>query len=324
MGSRTHGIWPDGKLRASRPDRRLTTTQGVQKPAPFTAIVCVEQGKTFVKMFVLSLMLLLAPVANAEEASAIVATEPTYEVSATGEIEIGPTGSVHRYKLDEGQPLAIERALARSIAKWRFEPVTVDGRPVIAATRIRMRIMAEPTASGDYQLRVAGVWFGEPEGRHHLTPPSYPMDALGAEIEAQVVLVLKLDERGRVTRRHAERVSLDRPATSERIAEHWRKVFTDASMAAAKRWRFDISEIVDGAPVGTSIRIPIAFSIRDGLGNSDNTWNSYVPGPYHPIPWSTDSAVADIDADSERLREGDVRSLNSRFRLTTEVVDTLL
>lgn len=276
------------------------------------------------KIFVLLLTLFLAPAVYAEGTSAVGTTEPTYEVSATGDIEIGPNGSVHHYELDEGQPLAIERALARSIAKWRFEPVTVDGKPVIAATRMRMRIMAEPTPSGDYQLRVAGVWFGEPEGGHHVRPPSYPMDALRADIEAQVVLVLKLDERGRVTRLHAEQVSLDRQATSERIAEHWRKVFADASMSAAKRWKFDISEIVDGVPVGASIRIPIAFSIRDGLGDGDNTWNAYVPGPYHPVPWFTNSAVAGIDADEERLREGDVRSLSSRFRLTTEVVDTLL
>jgi hypothetical protein len=82
---------------------------------------------------------------------------PVYEIDASGAIEIGPDGQVVRHELDKGQPAAIEQALARNIEQWRFEPIVVDDKPVIAKTRMRLAIEALPTANEDYQLRIRGV-----------------------------------------------------------------------------------------------------------------------------------------------------------------------
>lgn len=272
------------------------------------------------KILAVLLALALAPAVQAEETPATPTVAPTYEIMASGDIEIGPDGRVHHYELDQSQPAPIEAALAKGIAQWRFAPVLVEGRPVIAVTSMRMQIEAEPAASGGYQLRVRNVWFGEPSrSERNRTLPSYPHAALQAGLGAKVVLVLKLDEHGKVTRMHVEQVSLDHRTRSERAAERWREVFADASMTAARRWTFDIGEIVNGEPVGTSVRVPVAFQIGHG---GDNNWETYLPGPRHPVPWVTDEVVAATEGMS--LADGEVQSLSSRFQLTTEVVGTLL
>ena len=112
------------------------------------------------KILAVLLALALAPAVQAEETPATPTVAPTYEITASGDLEIGPDGRVHHYELDQSQPAPIEAALAKGIAQWRFAPVLVEGRPVIAVTRMRMRIAAEPIASGGYQLRVRNVWFG--------------------------------------------------------------------------------------------------------------------------------------------------------------------
>ena len=112
------------------------------------------------KILAVLLALALAPAVQAEETPATLTVAPTYEITASGDLEIGPDGRVHHYELDQSQPAPIEAALAKGIAQWRFAPVLVEGRPVIAVTRMRMRIAAEPIASGGYQLRVRNVWFG--------------------------------------------------------------------------------------------------------------------------------------------------------------------
>ena len=266
------------------------------------------------------LALALAPVVQAEETPATPTVAPTYEITASGDLEIGPDGRVHHYELDHKQPAPIEAALAKGIAQWRFVPVLVEGRPVIAVTRMRMRIAAEPIGSGGYQLRVRNVWFGEPSrSERDRNPPSYPLGALHAGMGAKVLLVLKLDEHGKVARVHTEQVSLDHRTRSKRAAKRWREMFADASTQAARRWKFDINEIVNGEPVGTSVRVPVGFYIG---GRATNSWNSYLPGPRHPIPWVTDEALAATGGMA--LEDGEVQPLNSRFRLSTKVVGTLL
>ena len=273
-------------------------------------------------MLALLLGLSIALPMYAEEApTSQEATRPTYQITATGDIEIGPDGRVHRYELDKGQPAAIEQALARSIAQWRFEPVLVEGRPVIAATRMRISLSAEPRASGGYLLRVGGVGFGEPRpAPSGMIPPQYPREAMRAGIGAHVVMVIKLDDHGKAVRVHAEQVSLDRPLRNERLTEKWRKVFAEASADVASRWSFQVNETIDGKLVGATIRVPITYSLGEG-GTSDNAWQGYLPGPVQPVPWPEEGAIA---VERRQLKNGEVQSLSSRVRLTPGVVGSVL
>lgn len=266
-------------------------------------------------------MMCLGPVAAKEKPA------PVYELQATGTIEIGPDGKVADYHLDKGQPAAIENALGRNIAQWRFEPIVMDGKPVIAKTRMRLSLEALPTPGEDYQLRVSGVSFGEPtRDRHHVAPPRYPEGLARAGIGAKAVLVLKLNADGSVQQVHAQQVSLSQNSGTDSQADRWRDVFAKASVAAARKWKFDISETVAGAPIGTTIKVPVEYFLNGSAARTKepgaNEWRRYIPGPVIRAPWLDAAPIADHDAD--QLKDGEVRSLASRFKLRDEVVGRLL
>lgn len=246
--------------------------------------------------------------------------EREFSLNATGDIEIAADGTVHTYKLDKGQKPLIEQALDKSIRGWRFEPILVDGRPVIAKTRMRIVLDAHPIIGGDYALKVSNVWFGEPGRSNKLRPPRYPTDAAMANLGARVVLVLKLDREGNVVQQHVEQISLSARAANENIAESWRRKFEQASIAAAKRWKFDVTEVINGETVAGSVRVPVDYMM--GSGSVDNKWRAFVPGPKHPVPWVSSEAIA--SQNGEGLGDGDVQPLDSRFKLKTNLVGTML
>lgn len=243
-----------------------------------------------------------------------------YSLQATGELQIAGDGSLLSYKLDKGQKPAIEQALDKSIRNWRFEPITVDGRAVIARTRIRIELQAQPAADGNYALRVNNVWFGEPNRRSKLRAPRYPRDAVMANLGARVVLVMKLDRAGNVVEQHVEQTSLNARASNEKIAEGWRRKFEQASLAAVKHWKFDLTEVIDGRTIESTVRVPIDYVI--GGGGKDNTWSAFIPGPHRPAPWINPLTL--VDPGSEGLGNGDVQPLDSRFKLRDDVIGTML
>lgn len=244
-----------------------------------------------------------------------------YVLDVTGDIEIAPDGSVHSYAFDPGLSPEVAKVVGGSVNDWRFEPIAIEGRPVIAKTRMRLSLRAVPVAE-EFRLQVSNVWFGEPERRHQMAPPRYPADAARIGLGARVVLVLKLDAEGNVDRVHPEQISLAARAPNEKIAERWRRRFEQSSAAAARQWEFSVSEIIDGKPVGTTVRVPVEYVIATSR-NRDDTWRAFLPGPKRPVPWVTDSSIAGVDRSSE-LAEGGLQPLESRFKLQTDVVGTTL
>lgn len=259
------------------------------------------------------LILFLPAAAHAQRGA-----KPDLSMTVTGDIEIGPDGNLHAYRLDEGITPAVEQAVAQNLRAWSFEPITVDGRPVIAKTRVRLNLSAEKIAQG-YQLRVENVWFGEPNRTSKMTPPSYPVAAARANLGARVLLILKLDASGKVTDVHVEQTSLSAKAEDERSAEKWRAIFEKPSIAAARNWTFNVTEIIGDAPVDIStVRVPVEFAMANW---SDNRWYGFIPGPRRPAPWVAEQASAQI---IDNLSGNDTQPLDSRFKLKTPIVGALL
>lgn len=259
------------------------------------------------------LLILFLPVAHAQQGA-----KPELSMTVTGHIEIGPDGNLHTYRLDEGITPAVEQAVAQNLRSWSFEPITVDGRPVIAKTRMRLNLSAEKIAEG-YQLRVENVWFGEPYRTSRVTPPRYPVAAARANLGARVLLVLKLDASGNVTDVHVEQTSLSAKAKDERSAERWRAIFEKPSIAAAWSWTFDVTEIIGDAPVDvSSVRVPVEFAMTNW---SDNRWYGFIPGPRRSAPWVMEQASAQT---IDNLSGNDTQPLDSRFRLKMPIIGALL
>lgn len=244
---------------------------------------------------------------------------PQMERTVTGDIAIAADGSVHSYTLDDELIPALAEALDKSIRHWRFEPITVDGRPVIAETSMRIDLRLEPLGER-FRFRVADVHFGAPERSSQMRPPDYPRAALHAGLGAKVVLVVKIDAEGNVENVHAEQVSLDHRVRSESEAARWRERFAEVSVDAARHWSFDPATRIDGESIAVgSIRVPVTYSI--GRGGPEQ-WQAYVPGPYSPAPW-VEQKTPDLESIA-KLEDGEMQLLDPRFNLLGDVVGSLL
>lgn len=245
-----------------------------------------------------------------------------YGLSAAGTIEIGPDGLVRDYKLDSKLDPKIAELVDSNVRQWKFEPILVDNRPVIARTKLRLELTAVPVEQG-YAVKVANIWFGEPERAHKMKPPRYPMSAMQANLGAKVILMLKPDDNGNVLEVHPYQTSLGARTRSEKIADQWRKQFESSAVAAAKGWKFDLSEKVNGKAVETIVSVPVEYSMAPRPNRSG--WAAYTPGPLRPYPRSwADSSDEAVAAGLAAMKDGDMLSLKSRFKLKDEVVGKML
>lgn len=268
----------------------------------------------------------LMAVANVS-ASAAGRTAATYQMVANGEVQIGPDGRVSDYRLKSELAPSVAELVNRSVRLWRFEPIVQDGRPVIAKTALRIRLTAERATDNpdNFVVRVAAVDFGAPDRSAGGKPPRYPDRAVRARLNAKVMLVLRLDDTGKVIEAFPYQTSLGARTRSESDAESWRKIFERASIAAAKTWKYNLTEDIGGRRLGSYALAPIEFRIlpRDAGGEEDEKWQGYVPGPVHELPadFGRENRTADR---ASRLADGETAALSTRFRLVDDVVGKIL
>lgn len=235
---------------------------------------------------------------------------PLYKQRLSGDIVIDTDGNVRSYELKDADLTPQVRELVdRSIRSWRFEPVLVDGKPVNAKTSLNMQIEAKPLEQG-YAVKVDSIAFGAPKrDQSKLKPPRYPLLAQQGGVEALVVLVLRLDAEGRVIDLYPEQTSLSGTGP-DKIVQQWRRMFENNAIEAARHWRFEIKETIDGRPVADSAaRIPVEYRLRKASG-----WTALFPtgGPSRIPPWGQ---AWRPEATPASLRQGESLSLTSAFKL---------
>jgi len=251
------------------------------------------------------------------------ATPPSREftLSLGGDLVIDEQGAVKRYQLDDGLAPVLAGLVQRNVESWRFEPVVVDGRPVVARTRMRLALLARDRGDGDYVLKVESVGFGERKPRPGQAPPRYPKDALRAGVEARVILTLRVDAEGNVVDALPYQTSLSKKGHEARL----RKLFEDVSLEAVRGWKYQPGEEVGGVPVAGVVLVPLEYTLAQGrtkqeLERSQKRWRSYLPGPVTPAPWADAQALA---ATGAGVTEEAV-ALHSHFRLRSDVIGKAL
>lgn len=246
---------------------------------------------------------------------------PVVEMSAVGEVQIAPDGSVSDYRLQSKLTPSIAELVDRGVRAWHFQPVLVDGKPVVAKTAMRLTLKGVPVDDDNYRIEVANVIFGEPHVSSGVKPPKYPKSAVSARVGAKVLLYLKIDDDGRVVEAEPYQTNLDVRTQSEVEAQAFRKLFETACLSVAKDWHFDVTETINGKKLGGIAMVPFVFSLHGAAGHEvrDGQWKAYVPGPIHDVPLGREAKVANGAAFAD-LGEGQAQSLNSRFKLRDDVI----
>lgn len=250
------------------------------------------------------------------------AQAPVYMLFTEGDLFLAPDGTVSDIKLQAGKGLTAEVSalVEKRVRAWRFEPILVDGKPVAAKTRLRLDLRAEPVAAG-YRLRVNGMGFGTPvRDSSRMQPPEYPAEARQAGLEARVTLVVTLDAAGNVADAAIGSTSLS-VRGSPRVLSRWAALFEKTALAAARKWKFQLTEEVGGHAVErTVMRVPVDYRLRSRDDNDDG-WHMLLPVPGRGTVQGADGAML---AAAPSPPEGQPQALDSRFRLKDAVIGTLL
>lgn len=260
----------------------------------------------------------------------------------TGTLEVNPDGSVYAWALDQQDklPPAVIEIVKATVPQWKFEPVTVDGKPVLAKTRMSLRIVADPINARNALIRVAGAEFGRAAGLARTKaecppgaclsyskryPPLYPLDMAMDRVSGTVYLVQEIGRDGRVIRQAVRQVDLRRLGGSGEMW-FWRQEFAHASLAAAKDWTFHVPTTGEGA---TKDHWVVEVPINYRLARLDQPlplphrvygqWDAYVPGPVHDVPWAqADAKRAASNGSADAIPDNGMPFVaDSRFVLLT-------
>ena len=260
--------------------------------------------------------------AAATAAQAAPGAAPEHELWVHGEIVVGPQGEVRDYTLDAGLKPVLAKLVADNVARWRFEPILVDGKPVVAKTRMTLTLAAREQDDGDVELRVDDVAFGTVKPPRKWIAPRPPSSAMRDGIGARVVVVAQLDERGNVRKAHALQTSLSKDLPHPK---HFRKAYGEAMVAAVKRWKYEPVETLADRPNGGIVTIPIVMDVSRGISRGkpgQARWRSFIPGPVEPPPWMSEHAA--LAAAAQAADSNDTQASITSFRLQRQVVGTTL
>ncbi len=247
----------------------------------------------------------------------------------TGSIVIETDGKVleHSIKPTPALTPALTAYLDRAISSWRFEPVKVDGKVVRAKAPMHLRLVAKKTADGKYNVTIASTYFGSNETSERLPsqgvrsdgsgmkPPSYPKGLVRAGVEGTVYLVVQVGRDGRVMNVDASQVNL-RAVGTARVMEQMRNQLAEASVHAARSWRFIVPTTGEEAGKSSWLAfVPISFNIGRELRPLDQ-WDTYVPGPLNNhMPWADERVQ--MAASPDALPDSGVFPLEQGAKLLT-------
>jgi len=251
----------------------------------------------------------------------------------TGSIQVDGEGKVAGFSLDQKEkiPVGVVNMLDKALPTWRFEPVLVAGRPADVTTNMSVRLVAKKLDDGDYSVSIRSAGFGDRVDRNpkmvksegkskvensctaSLRPPRYPDIAARSGVASSVYLLLKTDRDGRVLDAMAEQVNL-KVVSDENSMTRWRKVFTDTSLAQARKWCIPPSseDLADDAFL--VVRVPVIFHL-DALPRYGQ-WDAYVPGPRQANPWQEDEEGVAFSPDT--LLPGRAYLAGSGLKLLTD------
>ena len=247
--------------------------------------------------------MVLTAIAGAGMAQDLEAMRKQVEISLLvhGEITVDERGTMAEYTLDEQDKLPKQAVafIRESLERLAFKPPQLDGEPVKLRNRMSLLVVAKEAEADRYLLRLQAASFfpeaseaGYDISAGKLKPPAYPETAAYFGVQGTVYLVLKVGRDGRVQDAMAEQVNL-RVVDTPKMMARLRKEFADASIKAARRWKFNPPTRGEEADAEFwTVRVPTDFSMA-GEDVAYGRWVAYVPGPRTKAAWVAPELVGD-------------------------------
>ncbi|HEY0502288.1 MAG TPA: energy transducer TonB [Lysobacter sp.] len=267
------------------------------------------------------LVVLLAVCGWARADVADVARQAELSLVATGWVEVDTGGGVAAYGLDKPEqlPIAVTELAARKIPQWTFAPPATVGENGRMRAKMSVRFAAKALAGGQYALRIAGSSFNTleldemPRLQAQPRAPRFPAMAAKAGVSGTVFVVFRITRDG-VVEPAVEQVNL-RLLSDEALLAAFRELFTEASLEAARDWKFRPPERgPEKDQQAWYVRVPIEFVRIGRKPYGYGEWQAYVPGPRMHLPWSEAGAQDTVTA-PDATPDGGMQPLKEPLRL---------
>jgi len=237
------------------------------------------------------LLLALAPLASAGDSVEV------YTARAAGTITVDERGVVTEVAIDKGK-LGDElmSGLAEQVRGWRFEPVLEQGQPTQARLGLSADLLAlRQRGTEGLALAVSRARFtlqsSAPEARrrqapaHGLAQPAYPQQAASQGIGADVAVMLRLGEHGKVEDAAVASLMLTgERAGAPALRERQAALFARSATEVARRWQYP------WANAGEIIELQVRYTPP---GFDDRRWVRAFPVGVDPPGWVLQAKAAD-------------------------------
>lgn len=267
-----------------------------------------------------------SPVADAQSAR-----QARQQVEAsmlvTGHVDIDREGRItgHAFDQPEKLPTHATSLIEQAMPALRFEPVLVDGAPVLARAKMSVRLVATPVGDGDgnMHVRIASAHFGEEYSETDRTsvrpssmrPPRYPMNVAEIGGKGTVYLLVKVGRDGTPEDVIAEQVNLTALGNARQMQMIRNALSKTAVDNARKHWTFTPPEL--GEDVTRDywvVRVPVDFQLGDIRETAYGQWSAYHPGQRQRPDWA---APTPPGFSPDTLVAGGMTPETSRFKLLT-------
>lgn len=295
---------------------------------------------------ILAALALLAAPGPASAGEASPALESVLSMPVDGTIIIEPDGAVGEYALTSQLTPGVKAMLDKTIPKWRFEPVVIDGAARRAQTRVRI-VLAANEVEGGFKVRIDNVVFPAPTGAIEETPqlvsqvvdlkgkkmqpPRYPIGLMVAGISGRVLLGLRFGRDGVLVDAVAVQSMLFNVKGSERNLAKAIGLLETSAMDAARHWSADVS-VKRGAtptPRDFTVYTTIEYMLdRPGHKQSSGdpppgTWRLVIRTPKRDMPWLAGDKLVPVVGVAD-LTGGEMLPVAGAPQLMTPVVGTIL
>lgn len=239
-----------------------------------------------------------------------------------GHVDIDRQGRITGHELEQAEslPAYVVDMVAAAVPRMRFEPVLVDGEPVLARAKMTLRLLAKPDGD-DVHLSIRSAHFGDEDALPdeervrpvRMRPPSYSTDILHLGGAGDVYLVLKIGRDGAVEDVAVEQTNLTSLGTAREM-ERIRDALEKAALRQARRWRFAPPTAGEKADAPHwAVRVPVQYRLGGHPESSYGQWVAYHPGERAACPdWCAPDAPG---FSPDLLAAGDAHPAQSRFRL---------
>lgn len=260
---------------------------------------------------------------------------PVYATHVDSEIDVGRDGSITRYEPVTPIKGPLASRLRAVVERFRFHPVLVDGTPVPARSRMRIRLVAKPTADGDVQVSIERVGFpgvenpdgtsgsehGMVRGVAKRVDVTYPYKVLKLGVTGRVVVAVRLDRGGHVVDAVARQSALFNTTGREKVLAGALEALERNAVEAIRQWRFKMDIPDSSHPEADELTglVPVTFAIEEEGEEIPGKWIHETRTAERPLPWLAPAVAQALPDMSEVDDSGYFGTRPHRLRLSEPV-----